>query len=100
MRVTLELLRIIFIFLFLGAVGGALIAGIYSISGIAQSYSWLGGVAILMLIFVMYRNKMQFSGWYKGEGKKKLSKKVTVLLVSLSIILLVTPLALDFFITY
>lgn len=100
MRVLLELLRIIFIFLLLGAIGGAILTGIYSISGIAQSYSWLGGLAILILIFVMYRNKMQFFGWYKGEGKKKLSNKITVLLVSLSIILLVTPLALDFFITY
>lgn len=96
MRVTLELLRIIFIFLLLGAIGGAILTGVYSISGVKQSYSMLGGVAVLILIFVMYRNKMQFSGWYKGKGRKKLPKKVSIILISFSIILLIVPLVLDF----
>jgi len=65
---------------------------IYSSFGIDLDYtigSWLVGLAILILLFVLYRNNLQFSGFYKGTGKEKLSKKVGTSLIFCSVILLV-----------
>ncbi|WP_280771413.1 hypothetical protein [Salipaludibacillus daqingensis] len=42
-----------------------------------------GGLLVLMTIF--YRNKLQFTGWYKGEHFKPFSKKLTQRLLILSI---------------
>ncbi|HLR59807.1 MAG TPA: hypothetical protein VK094_04990 [Pseudogracilibacillus sp.] len=95
MRVTLELLRIIVILGLLGALGWVVIENIYTINETTKNYSWLGALAILILLFVLYRNKLQFSGWYKGKGRKKLSKKVSVMLISLSIILVIMPVILS-----
>lgn len=75
MRTILELLRIILIFGVLGAIGWKVIENIYTINEPTESYSWLGAVAILVLLFVLYRNKLQFSGWYKGEGRKNYQGK-------------------------
>ena len=49
-----------------------------------------------MFIFVLYRNKLQFSGWYKGEGKEKLSKTVSQTLITISVILLLFPPIINF----
>lgn len=95
MRIALELLRIIVIFGLLGALGGVVLGNIYTINETTKSYSWLGVLAILILLFVLYRNKLQFSGWYKGKGRKKLPKKVSVTLISLSLILVITPFILS-----
>ena len=94
MRTFLELLRIIFILGILGALGWGIIGSIYTNNEATESYSWLGAIAILLLIFVLYRNKLQFSGWYKGEGKVKLPKSLTVILILSSIFLIVLPFVL------
>jgi hypothetical protein len=91
MRILLELLRIIFIFAILGSLGGAIIQNLYTINQTTQSYAWLGALAILVLLFVLYRNKLQFSGWYKGKGCVKLPKSVTKTLISVSILLIISP---------
>ncbi|GAA0433634.1 hypothetical protein GCM10008983_07810 [Lentibacillus halophilus] len=91
MRVVLELFRIILIFGLLGALGWAVIGNIYTVNETTESYSWLGALAILVLLFVLYRNKFQFFGWYKGGGKKKLPKTVSVTLISVSVLLIVSP---------
>ena len=65
---------------------------IYSSIGINVDYTsgaWLEGLAILILLFVLYRNNLQFSGFYKGTGKEKLPKKVGTSLIFCSVILLV-----------
>ncbi|RKQ35698.1 hypothetical protein [Oceanobacillus halophilus] len=92
MRVLLELLRIIIIFGILSALGWAAIEYIYRIYEATETYSWLGAVAIFLLLFVLYRNKLQFSGWYKG--KAKLPKTITVILLVSSVVLLILPLVL------
>jgi len=94
MRTFIELLRIIFILGILGALGWGIIGNIYTINEATESYSWLGAIAILLLIFVLYRNKLQFSGWYKGKGKVKLPKYLTVILILSSILLIVFPFVL------
>lgn len=95
MRTALELLRIIVVFGLLGALGWVVIESIYTINETTKSYSWLGAVAILILIFVLYRNKLQFFGWYKGKGKQKLPKRISTILISISIILIITPFILS-----
>lgn len=95
MRTLLELIRIIFIFGLLGALGSWLIIGnIYKINEATEPYSWLGSIAILILIFVLYRNKLQFLGWYKGKGRIKLPKTVTVTLILTSVLLIILPFVL------
>lgn len=95
MRVLLELVRIIVIFGLLGALAWTLISDIYSVSEITEHYSWLGAIAILILLFVFYRNKLQFSGWYKGKGNKKLPRAVSTSLIVVSFLLLGSPFVLD-----
>lgn len=95
MRITLELLRIVVIIGLFGALGWLVIENIYTINETTKNYSWLGALAILILLFVLYRNKLQFSGWYKGKGRKKLSKKVSVTLISFSVVLMITPFILS-----
>ncbi|MFD1361569.1 hypothetical protein [Lentibacillus salinarum] len=94
MRTLLELLRIIIIFALLGGLGWMLIENIYTVNEATEAYSWLGAIAILLLLFVLYRNKLQFSGWYKGKGKVKLPKSVSYTLISSSILLIISPFVL------
>ncbi len=75
----------------LGGLGWAVIGNIYSISESTDSYSWLGAIAIFLLLFVWYRNKLQFSGWYKGKGKVKLPKSVSLTLIISSVLLMIIP---------
>src|SRR5699024_11549235 len=49
---------------------------VYILNKTTQTYRWLGGIAVLTLFFVLYRNKMRFSGWYKGKDRQKLAKKI------------------------
>lgn len=42
----------------------------------------------LFSLFVLYRNKLQFSGWYKGKGRERLSKAATIILMCSSIFML------------
>ena len=69
MRIVSELLRIIIVFILLGGLVWAIIGNIYTIKEVTERYAWLGSIAVLLLLFVLYRNKLQFSGWYKGKGR-------------------------------
>lgn len=92
MGLILEMIRIIVIFGILGALFSTVLSEIYMGIGVNLSNSgWWSSFGILLLIFVLYRNKIQFSGWYNGKGKVKLSNKVTILLVSSSIIMILIP---------
>ena len=91
MRTLLELIRIVFILGILGALGWAIIGNIYAIDETTENYSWISAIAIILLLFVLYRNKLQFSGWYKGKGNVKLPKSVSVTLIFSSILLFILP---------
>ncbi|WP_411789221.1 hypothetical protein [Halobacillus rhizosphaerae] len=91
MRVVFELLRIIVIVGFLGALGSTILAKIYAVNGAAETYSWLGAIGIVILLFVLYRNKLQFTGWYKGKRGHKLKKKLTFILTLTSILFIMSP---------
>ncbi|WP_235832896.1 hypothetical protein [Gottfriedia acidiceleris] len=88
----LEVIRIILIFGLLGALISTVVSEIYNEFGVSLIHTgWWCYFGILVLIFVMYRNKIQFSGWYNGKGREKLTKIVTNLLISCSIIMIIIP---------
>ncbi|MYL31988.1 hypothetical protein GLW08_04355 [Pontibacillus yanchengensis] len=97
MRVLLELLRIICIFGILAGVLGGMLDAFYDafVGTEATAYQWLGYVGVLVFLFVLYRNHWQFSGWYKGKAREKLSNLVTRMLVRTSIILVIAPTFID-----
>ena len=71
---------------------GALMKLIYASLGINVDDTNGGlivGLSILILIFVLYRNKLQFSGFYKEEKRVKLPKAVSILLISCSVLMLI-----------
>lgn len=92
LRVFLELIRVIAIFLILGSVMGALMKLIYTSLGIDMENTngaWIISFSILLLIFVLYRNRLQFSGFYKGEQRSKIPKNVSIFLISCSLLMLI-----------
>jgi hypothetical protein len=95
MRFLLEILRIVSILLVFGGLLSYLTGHVYATLGFNldnSEYLWLIWIAILLLLFVFYRNRLQFSGWYKGEGMKQLPKPITFVLIGCSIILFtITP---------
>ncbi len=52
---------------------------------------WFPGIAIYIILFVLYRNKLQFSGFYEGPHQKVLPKKVTFVLIACSLLLFIIP---------
>ncbi|QFK72392.1 hypothetical protein F7984_14650 [Pradoshia sp. D12] len=92
MRIILELLRITVIYFILGAILGGFVKLVYSGLGIDVDNTtggWIIGFAIIIFLFVLYRNKLQFSGFYKGEGMVKLPRKVSIFLISCVVIMLI-----------
>ncbi|MEJ8548829.1 hypothetical protein [Brevibacillus borstelensis] len=46
-----------------------------------------------IFLFILYRNKLQFSGWYAGKHRVRISKKATITLSLIAVcLLLLTPL--------
>src|SRR5699024_9496143 len=75
MRTVLELLRILALLVIFGAVAAVLTESLYTVNESVAAYAWISGFALLLLFFVAYRNALQFSGWYKGEQRKKVTEK-------------------------
>ncbi|UTR13737.1 hypothetical protein MM221_14070 [Salipaludibacillus sp. LMS25] len=91
MRLALELLRIIFIFLVVGGIAWMLLVNLYTFNEAAAKTQWIAALGLYMSLFVLYRNKWQFSGWNKTGGGQKLPIKTTRTLTIVSIVLLITP---------
>lgn len=99
MRFLLKLLRIFFIFLVPIVILGAVFENIYiNMDNGAEKYSWISLIAIFIFMYVLYRNKYQFNGWDEGKGKEKLSKKISLTLITISAILLLLPLIFSYLI--
>ncbi|UFT98379.1 hypothetical protein KO561_14385 [Radiobacillus kanasensis] len=94
MRAVLELSRIVFILAIFGGIGFSILNAVYEMDEKSAPYTWLGAIAILTLLFVLYRNKLQFSGWYKGNNTKKLSKQTSFILIFSSLVLIISPFVL------
>ncbi len=99
-RVILELFRIIIIFAILATVLGGIPHAFYTTIGIdTDNYGWTAMLGVFILIFVLYRNKLQFSGWYTGKGGEKLPKGLSKLLIISAIVLLLFSPFLHFLLT-
>jgi hypothetical protein len=91
-KVLLEVFRIIAIFFVLGSLMGGLMKLMYASLGINvdnTTGAWLVGSSIIILLFVLYRNKLQFSGFYTSEGSVKLTRNVSISLVLCSVLMLI-----------
>lgn len=91
MRLSLELIRILAIFLIIGGLLSSFAFALYASFGFEVANTnggMLVGVAILLILFVLYRNKLQFSGFYKGKGMTKLQRKVSLSLLTCSVLML------------
>ncbi|MGD6803634.1 hypothetical protein FZC79_00650 [Rossellomorea vietnamensis] len=92
MKVMLELVRILFLFLFFGGMLGGLINLIYKVLGVVinedGSGGWFPAFAILLILYVLYKNWLQFSSFVKGT-KNKLSAKVSLTLISSALMLII-----------
>ncbi|MFD0050394.1 hypothetical protein ACFVHQ_13855 [Actinomycetes bacterium NPDC127524] len=92
MKVLLEILRIIIIFLLGGGLLYALLNSFYSSLGTENPYDvWFIWAAVLIFLFVLYRNKLQFTGWTSGYSRRKLSKKTTLISYALCVLLCMEP---------
>ncbi len=91
MRVVLELLRILAILFLLGSFAWLLLDKMYIFFDRSVGHKWFGAIAILLLLFVLYRNKLQFSGWNQGSKNVKLPRTMSYLLVISAVILIIMP---------
>lgn len=92
MRMLLEFIRIIVLFAIVGSALGYFINYIYLEMELeTEKYGLIVFIAIFILFFVLYRNKLQFSGWYKGKGREKIPRIVSQILILSSAILLLLP---------
>lgn len=92
LEMLLELFRIIIICTFLGAIiWFILIENLYNIWNYSHEKDWIGALGIWVLLFVIYRNHLQFSGFYKSENQVKLSPIFTKVLVIISVIMILIP---------
>ncbi len=88
----LEMLRIILVCLLVGGlIGFVVIENIYPIWNYPHEKDWMGALGILVLMFVLYRNRLQFNGFYRSEKNAKLSPAVTTVLITVSVIMLAMP---------
>ncbi|MDQ0353045.1 hypothetical protein J2R98_002906 [Alkalibacillus filiformis] len=88
-RSVLELLRLAAIFFIVGGVLSFMFINIYGVFGIESST--FVGVGVMLVVFVLYRNRLQFSGWYNGKQRKRLSTSTTRWLVAGSLVLILSP---------
>ena len=98
MRILLEFIRMCFLLIIFYFISGNIIVYIYQKLGMKYSntYGIMMVISILIIFTVLYRNKLQFSRWYKGDVKDKLSKTLTKWLISIALLLLLLPPILSF----
>ncbi|MFG6149723.1 hypothetical protein [Halobacillus sp. B23F22_1] len=99
MRVMLELIRIILIFGLLGSFFMYFLTELYALNAVTSKYQWISGLGVYVYLFVLYRNRWQFSGWYQGKGRKKLPQGVTFGLIWCAALLVVSPFLLRLFVS-
>lgn len=98
MRVILELIRIILIFGLFESLFYTVLNNMYKSLGVTQ-YEWFGYLGVLLLLFIVYRNKWQFTGFYNRKRNVKLPPRVSIFLASFSVLLLILPPIINFFLS-
>jgi hypothetical protein len=90
-RGPLELFRVVLIVVFLGILISSIITFIYhlihlSVGGLGFMFVFL---ATIIFLFVVYRNKFQFHGFFRGKQLQKLSEKLTLILLVIAFLLII-----------
>ncbi|AMA74377.1 hypothetical protein P4S93_15395 [Aneurinibacillus thermoaerophilus] len=94
MWTLLELIRVVLVLVIGNAILWILERSVYVALGVnveSNLYLVLTSIANLLIIFILYRNKLQFLGWYKGN-KNRLPKATTIFfLLSAACCLFIIP---------
>lgn len=85
----LELLRMFVLLILTLLILGGLERFIYSILLGTPLYNWSMGIGNIVLFFILYRNHLQFKGWYKSVKNQRLSTSITRSLAVISLMLIV-----------
>jgi hypothetical protein len=93
-RGSLELFRAIVLVLLVGVIVSSLVTLVYHL--IHLTIGGLGFFAVfiasMIILFILYRNKFQFHGFYRGKSLVKLSEKTTrVLIIIAAALLIIAP---------
>lgn len=95
-EILFEFFRVLIILLFLFGIFYYPINKLYLAMGIETgNYLLIVTIALLLLVYIIYANKLQFTGFYTRQSKK-LSKKITWSIFSASILLLLVPIVIHF----
>ncbi|WP_412098058.1 hypothetical protein [Halobacillus litoralis] len=93
---TLMFLELIRILLVLPLIGGLLwytvFGPLYDVFQVPEGSRIIGAAGIWVFLFILYRNSLQFTGWYKGKEKRKLPRLAVISLTVVSLFMTVGPL--------
>lgn len=87
----IELARIWILLMIILLVFGGAERYIYRTIFDTELYYWTMTLGNFIAFFVLYRNFLQFKGWYKSDKNKKLSRQLTFCLLMISIALVIVP---------
>ncbi|MET1014091.1 MAG: hypothetical protein ABWX61_06230 [Paenisporosarcina sp.] len=95
-KTLFELIRLIIIFVFFGALSTVILINTYTRLEVTGAYMWLSAIAIVLMLFVFYKNKWQFTGWNREKNKgERIPQNVSFTLTLVSIILILSTFILD-----
>lgn len=90
-KILFEFFRVLILLFLLIAIFYYPLGKLYTSIGIdTDNYLYILLFAILILIYVIYSNRLQFTGFYRKKAKK-LPSKITWSLVSIACLLLLVP---------
>ncbi|WP_151733071.1 hypothetical protein [Paenibacillus tengchongensis] len=92
-RFVLELLRIMVLLALVLVLLGNLESGLFSMLYGRETSPWLFAAGNLLLFLVLYRNKLQFGGWYRPERNVKLKPVTAAVCIGASLLLILLPFA-------
>ncbi|MFT8362315.1 MAG: hypothetical protein ABF586_06915 [Sporolactobacillus sp.] len=87
-RSILEVIRIALILLFGAALLLGLLTGVYHLLGLTLNFRGMlvSLIGALVILFILYRNKWQFHGFYNGRSKVRLPHNLSFGLIIFSIL--------------
>lgn len=91
----LELLRILLLLPLIGALLWSTVLGpLYEAVDVSDPYRVVGAAGVWVFLFIIYRNYLQFSGWYKEKERRKLPRGALITLTVVSLLMTIGPLFL------
>ena len=94
--ILFEFVRVLILMFFLTAILYYPLGKLYETIGIeTENYFYILTFAILLIVYVIYTNKLQFTGFYT-KGAKKMSPKITWSILSISFLLISVPIIINY----